>query len=73
MASQLSPRSSYLFARARAIHGVARVFDFCGVYDCYNSELPIHETDVFAVMQDWLAVEEDAKVVVGKHSLAKAS
>ncbi len=71
MASELSPRSSYLFARARAIHGVARIFDLFGVYDCYHSELPIHESGVFAVMQDWLAVEEDAKVVVGKHSSTK--
>ena len=61
----VSPRTSYLFARPRAIHGVARVFDFFGVYDSYNTSPSPHEADVLAIFQDWLAAEEDARHVLG--------
>ena len=63
--STVSPRTSHLFARPRATHGVARVFDFFGVYDSYNISPTPYEADVVAVLQDWLAVEEDARNVVG--------
>lgn len=64
----VDPRTSYLFARPRALHGVARVFDFFGVYDSYNTSPTPHEADILAVFQDWLAVEDDAKHVVGTPS-----
>ncbi len=62
----LSPRTSYLFARPRALHGVARIFDILGVYDSYNTSPTPHDADILAVFQDWLAVEDDAKLVVGE-------
>ena len=64
----VSPRTSYLFARSRALHGIARVVDFFGVYDSYNTSPTPQEADISAVFQDWLAVEEDAKHVMGAHS-----
>ena len=64
----VSPRTSYLFARPRALHGIARLFDFFGVYDSYNTSPTPQEADILAVFQDWLAVEEDAKHVMGAPS-----
>lgn len=66
----VSPRTSYLFARPRAIHGVARVFDFLGVYDSYNTSPTPYEADILAIFQDWLAVEEDARRVVDPNLIA---
>ncbi|MCQ3808742.1 MAG: N-6 DNA methylase [Acidimicrobiaceae bacterium] len=60
----VSPRTTYLYARPRALHGIARVFDFFGVYDSYNTSPTPQEADILAVLQDWLAVEEDAKHVM---------
>ena len=67
MTDAVSPRTSYLYARPRALHGVARVFDFMGVYDSYNTSPTPQEADILAVLQDWLAVEEDARRVLTAH------
>lgn len=63
----ISSRTSYLYARPRALHGLARVFDFMGVYDSYNTSPSPQEADILAVFQDWLAVEEDAQRVLASH------
>jgi len=60
----VSPRTSFLYARPRALHGIARVFDFFGIYDSYKTSPTPQEADILAVLQDWLAVEEDAKHVM---------
>ena len=67
MSDAVSSRTSYLYARPRALHGVARVFDFMGVYDSYNTSPSPQEADILAVFQDWLAVEEDAQRVLAAH------
>ncbi len=67
MNEQLSSRSTFLFARPRALHGIARLFDFFGTYDTYNTSPSPQEADLLAVLQDWLAVEEDTQKVLASH------
>jgi hypothetical protein len=38
-----------------------------GLYDAYNTSSTAQEADILAVMQDWLAVEEDARRVLAAH------
>ena len=67
MAKKISPRTGYLFAQPSALQGAARVFDFWGVYDAYNMT-PVPESDVIlAILQDWLALEDDARGVLATH------
>jgi len=68
MDDTVSPRSTFLFARPRALHGVARLFDFLGTYDSYNMSSSPQEADLLAVFQDWLAVEDDARKVLDSRS-----
>lgn len=68
MDDTISPRSTFLFARPRALHGVARLFDFFGTYDSYNMSSSPQEADLLAVLQDWLAVEDDTRKVLACHS-----
>ena len=69
--STVSPRSSYLFARPRAMRGAERVYAFLGVYDSCNASPSPDEAGTLAVLQDWPAVEEDAQHVLGtRHILA---
>jgi len=68
MDERVSPRTAYLFAQPRVLHGVARTFDFWGVYDVYNTSQPATSDDILlAVFQDWLAVEEDARHCLAAH------
>lgn len=60
MKKRVSPRTSYLFAQPSALDGVARTFDFWGVYDSYNIVEPTGAADVLAFIQDVLVVEEAA-------------
>jgi len=64
---RVSPRTAYLFAQPSALHGAARTFDFWGVYDVYNTSQSSTSADILAVLQDWLAVEEDARHCLAAH------
>ena len=72
MDDPVSHRSTFLFARPRALHGVARLFDFFGTYDSYNTSPSPQEADLLAVFQDWLAVEDDARKVLTSHQASRS-
>ncbi len=66
MTDKVSPHTSYLYVRPRALHGIARAFDFSGsTYNRYNF-VSSPEGDIAAVLQDWLAFGEDARSVVSR-------
>lgn len=58
MKKRVNPRTSYLFTEPSALDGVARTFDFFGVYDSYNVMEPAGVADVLGFIQDLLVVEE---------------
>ncbi|MDE0267987.1 MAG: hypothetical protein OXI96_02980 [Acidimicrobiaceae bacterium] len=72
MRRTISSRTSYLYARPSALHGIARVFDFFGLYDSYNTLPSSREADISAIFQDWLAVEEDARHVLAANPLPQS-
>ena len=53
-----------LFARPSLIEGVARVMDFGGVLDEYNSSPTPLEADALAIRSDWIAVGNDVKAAI---------
>ncbi len=72
MARSISPRTGYLFAQPSALHGAARVFDLWSVYDEYNIS-ESREADVLvAILQDWLALEDDARDIVAAYRASEA-
>lgn len=68
MAKSTSPRTGYLFAAPSGLHGAARVFDFWGTYDRYNFEDSPERDLIVAILQDWLALEDDARAVLAAAS-----
>lgn len=51
--------SDFLFARPSWLSGIARVFDFWGLYDRYNTSRSPRIADAKAVYSDWRAVGGD--------------
>lgn len=49
-------KTDFLFATPSAISGVARLLDFAGVYDSYNSSASEQEADCKAAIVDWSTV-----------------
>ncbi len=56
MNKKIIPTSDFLFARPSALFGQARLFDFSGTFDEYNSCATPEEADEKAMFADWLAV-----------------
>jgi hypothetical protein len=50
--------ATYLFSRASALTGAARLFDFWGQFDAYNRSLTGAEADAKALYSDWRTVGE---------------
>lgn len=55
----MSHYSDFLFARPSFAEGVARLVDFSGTLNQYNSSPSSQEADELALWADWCAVGED--------------
>jgi hypothetical protein len=68
--TQISNKSSYLFAMPRFSRGVARAFDLFSVYSkhsAYNTSESGESADYKALRSDWLQVGDDLKLAMRKH------
>ena len=52
----LSLASTYLFSPPSVLSGVARILDLGGTFDEYNDSTTTEESDILAVLADWVAV-----------------
>ena len=52
-------RAALLFARPSALEGVARILDFGGTLNEYNTANSPQQADTLALWSDWLAVGDD--------------
>jgi hypothetical protein len=50
--------ATFLFSRASALTGAARLLDFWGQYDAYNRSIAGAEADAKAIYSDWRTVGE---------------
>lgn len=59
-------KSDFLVAQPSLQSGVARLFDFYGLYDNYNRCPTEAEADAMAVFSDWLIVGGDVEDAIKK-------
>jgi hypothetical protein len=60
--------TDFLFVRPSLWSGIARLFDFWGLYDEYNSSPTAAQADALALAVDWNIVGEDLARVMTKAS-----
>lgn len=60
-----------LFSEPSFIEGIARLFDFGGTLNTYNSSKTDDEADKKALYSDWVAVGEDLKKAVSVYEQSK--
>lgn len=60
----MSIYSELLFARPSFVEGIARLLDFGGALQQYNSSLTPNEADYMAVASDWRAISDDLSRVL---------
>jgi hypothetical protein len=53
--------TEFLYARPSFIEGVARLIDFGGTLQEYNSALTSEQADYFALASDWRVVGDDLR------------
>jgi hypothetical protein len=58
---KLRSLSDSLYARPSFLSGIARLFDFWGLYDSYNSSRTGKIADAKALSSDWRTVGHDLK------------
>ena len=56
--------SSFLFAKPSVVEGAARIFDFAGALNQYNSTLTERGADLRALQADWQAVGGDIQEAI---------
>jgi hypothetical protein len=56
---------SYLFAKPSFLEGIARIFDFSGSLNQYNSGLTPEQSDYLVIRSDWEAVGNDLRSAIG--------
>ena len=61
----MSDYTSFLFARPSFLEGLARIFDFGGSLNQYNTSATPEEADKRALRSDWLAVGDDMRRAIG--------
>ena len=59
MGERVTMRASLLFARPSALGGIARILDFGGTLNEYNTANSVEQADLLAAWADWLAVGDD--------------
>lgn len=52
-------KSDFLVASPSLLSGSARLFDFYGLYDAYNTSADDAQADAMATFADWLVVGQD--------------
>lgn len=60
-------QSDFLFARPSFVEGIARVADFHGTLQRYNTSSDSDYADLRAIYADWEAVGKDMRKVVEEH------
>ena len=66
--TDVNSHSDFLFSRPSFLEGVARVFDFFGILQEYNSSSSPQAADERAIRADWEAVGDDMRMVMIKFS-----
>ena len=56
-----------LYAEPSALEGVARIFDFAGTLNSYNTSRTPNEADIKAVAHDWVMVGVDLQGAVNTY------
>ena len=59
MRERATIRASLLFAHPSALGGIARILDFGGTLNEYNTANSGEQADLLAAWADWLAVGDD--------------
>ena len=62
--------TDYLYARPSLLAGVARIFDFWGLFTSYNSSRSGREADFHAISSDWRAVGYDLRCATRQYERA---
>ena len=60
--------STFLFARPSVVEGAARIFDFAGALNQYNTTLTGEEADRRALEADWRAVGDDIQHAIQRRT-----
>ena len=58
--------TQFSFAMPSFFSGAARILDFAGVFDSYDTSPSAKETDARAIYADWRAVGEDLWTVMSE-------
>ncbi len=59
--------SSFLYAEPSFLDGMARLLDFAGTLNEYNSSLSGVQADRIALASDWRAIGDDLRLVIRNH------
>ncbi len=73
MRERLAMRASLLFARPSALGGIARILDFGGTLNEYNTANSEEQADLLAAWADWMAVGDDMWAALGTYESQHAS
>jgi hypothetical protein len=65
--------TAFLYSRPSLLSGMARLFDFWGFFDRYNSSPIPRAADAKAIYSDWRAVGSDLRRSVGSFAREKDS
>lgn len=60
--------SDYLYGRPSLFSGIARLFDFWGLYDSYNASSTRRVADSKALYSDWRTVGSDLRQSVERYA-----
>jgi hypothetical protein len=60
--------SDYLYTRPSWLSGIARLFDFWGLYDSYGASRTGNIADTKALYSDWRTVGHDLKGSLDRHA-----
>jgi hypothetical protein len=63
----LNSYSSFLYAEPSFLDGMARLLDFAGTLNEYNSSLSGEQADRIALASDWRAIGDDLRLVIRNH------
>ena len=60
-------KTDFLVEQPSLQSGMARLFDFYGLYDAYNRSPNEAQADAMALLSDWLMVGDDIKSAMFEH------
>jgi hypothetical protein len=66
-------KSDFLVEQPSLHSGVARLFDFYGLYDAYNRSPNEAQADAMALLSDWMIVGEDLDSAMAEFKPEKAA